>query len=129
MLNLLKSSDFIISFTNIIKYISITVPLGITVAFLLALFVNNLKDLGPNFFRSAYFVPTMMPLFLAASIWRWMYAPEVGIINRLIGLFGIESINWLKDPKVMIFRIDRCGCLAVSRMEHGDPPGRIKEYS
>ncbi len=64
------------------------------------LFVNNLKGFWSNFFRSAYFVPTMMPLFLAASIWRWMYAPEVGIINRAIGIFGIESINWLKDPSM-----------------------------
>lgn len=103
--NLVKSRDFVISFTNIIKYISITVPVGITVAFLLALFVNNLKGFWANFFRSAYFIPTMMPLFLAASIWRWMYAPEVGLINRLIGLFGFASVNWLKDPAVMIYAL------------------------
>jgi multiple sugar transport system permease protein len=104
-INLVKSRDFVISFTNIIKYISITVPLGITVAFLLALFVNNLKGFWSNFFRSAYFIPTMMPLFLAASIWRWMYAPEVGLINRLIGLFGFASVNWLKNPTVMIYAL------------------------
>lgn len=104
-INLVKSRDFIISFTNILKYISITVPLGITVAFGLALFVNNLKGFAANFFRSAYFVPTMMPLFLAASVWRWMYAPEVGIINTAIGTLGIASVNWLKNPAVMIFAL------------------------
>src|SRR5512133_2532919 len=56
-INLIKSRDFIISFTNILKYVSITVPLGITVAFSLALFVNSLKGPLSNFFRSAYFVP------------------------------------------------------------------------
>jgi multiple sugar transport system permease protein len=61
--NLLKSRDFIISFTNILKYVSITVPVGITVAFSLALFVNSIKGPASNFFRSSYFVPTMMPLF------------------------------------------------------------------
>jgi multiple sugar transport system permease protein len=104
-INLIKSRDFIISFTNILKYISITVPVGITVAFALALFVNNLKGFWSNFFRSAYFVPTMMPLFLAASVWRWMYAPEVGIINTAIGVFGLESVNWLKNPAVMIYAL------------------------
>jgi multiple sugar transport system permease protein len=102
---LLQSRDFAISFTNLIKYVSVTVPVGITVAFLLALFVNSLKGRWSNFFRSAYFVPTMMPLFLAASIWRWMYSPEVGLINMAIGMFGIQSINWLKDPSVMIFAL------------------------
>jgi multiple sugar transport system permease protein len=104
-LNLLKSRDFIISFTNILKYVSITVPLGITVAFALALFVNSLKGRWSNFFRSAYFVPTMMPLFLAASVWRWMYAPEVGIINTAIQALGLESVNWLKNPSVMIYAL------------------------
>jgi multiple sugar transport system permease protein len=104
-INLIKSRDFIISFTNILKYISITVPVGITVAFALALFVNNLKGFAANFFRSAYFVPTMMPLFLAASVWRWMYAPEVGIINTAISVLGLQSVNWLKNPSVMIYAL------------------------
>ncbi len=103
--NLLKSRDFVISFTNILKYVSITVPLGISVAFGLALFVNSLKGPLANFFRSVYFIPTMMPLFLAASVWRWMYAPEVGIINTAMQALGLKSINWLKDPSVMIFSL------------------------
>jgi ABC-type spermidine/putrescine transport system permease subunit I len=104
-INLIRSSDFVKSFTNLLKYVSITVPVGITVAFLLALFVNSLKGFWSTLFRSAYFVPTMMPLFLAASIWRWMYAPEVGMINTAIGWLGFDSVNWLKDPKVMIFSL------------------------
>jgi multiple sugar transport system permease protein len=104
-INLLKSRDFSTSFTNLIKYVSITVPLGITVAFLLALFVNNIKGSWSNIFRSAYFIPTMMPLFLAASIWRWMYAPQVGLINVALGWLGVPSINWLKDPQVMLFAL------------------------
>jgi len=103
--NLLKSRDFVISFTNILKYVSITVPVGISVAFGLALFVNSLKGPLSNFFRSVYFIPTMMPLFLAASVWRWMYAPEVGIINTAMQALGMQSINWLKNPDVMIFSL------------------------
>ncbi|MBI9050565.1 MAG: sugar ABC transporter permease [Anaerolineaceae bacterium] len=103
--SIVKSSDFVKSFTNLLKYVSITVPVGITVALLLALFVNRLKGFWATFFRSAYFIPTMIPLFLAASIWRWMYAPEVGLLNTIIGWFGADSINWLKDPKVMIFSL------------------------
>jgi multiple sugar transport system permease protein len=104
-LNLIKSPDFVISFTNILKYISITVPVGIAVAFALALFVNSITGSASNFFRSAYFIPTMMPLFLAASVWRWMYAPEVGIINIAMEALGGQSINWLKNPSVMIYAL------------------------
>jgi multiple sugar transport system permease protein len=34
-----------------------------------------------------------------------MYAPEVGIINTALQALGIDSINWLKDPNVMIFSL------------------------
>jgi multiple sugar transport system permease protein len=103
--DIISSPDFIKSFTNLLKYVSITVPIGITVAFLLALFVNSLKGFWVSFFRSAYFVPTMIPLFLTASIWRWMYTPQVGLINTALSWLGISSINWLGNPKVMIFSL------------------------
>jgi multiple sugar transport system permease protein len=103
--NILNSSDFIKSFTNLLKYVSITVPLGILVAFLLALIVNSFSGAWAGFFRSAYFLPTMVPMYLAASVWRWMYAPEVGIINTAMGWLGIAPVNWLMDPKVMILSL------------------------
>jgi multiple sugar transport system permease protein len=101
----ITSRDFIKSFTNLLKYVCITVPVGITVAFLLALFVDGLKGFWANFFRSAYFIPTMIPMFLAASIWRWLYAPDVGFINTMLGWVGLPSVNWLKDPNVMLFAL------------------------
>jgi multiple sugar transport system permease protein len=94
--------DFAKSFINLLKYVSITVPIGITVAFILALIVNSFNGFWSGFFRSAYFIPTMIPVFLAASVWRWMYAPEVGIINTALSWLGIQPINWLQNPGVMI---------------------------
>jgi len=99
------SSDFVRSFVNLLKYVSITVPIGIAVAFLLALIVDSFEGFWSGFFRSAYFVPTMIPIFLAASVWRWMYAPEVGIVNTMLGWLGFASVNWLQDPEVMIFSL------------------------
>jgi multiple sugar transport system permease protein len=80
----------------------LTIPLNIIVAFGLALLVNSFKGVWSNIFRSAFFLPTVMPLFLAASIWRWLYAPEVGFINTILGRFGIAEIGFLINPKVMI---------------------------
>lgn len=102
---ILKSSDFMKSFTNLMKYVSLTVPIGITIAFLLALFVNSLKGFWSNFFRSTYFLPATIPIFLAGSIFRWMYQPEVGLINVALSYLGIDSINWLNDTRYMIFSV------------------------
>jgi multiple sugar transport system permease protein len=102
---IVSSPNFKKGFTNLLKYVSITVPINIVVAFWLAVLVNSYKGFWTRFFRGAYFLPTLIPLFLAASIWRWLFAADVGFINNMLGWFGIEQIFWLTDPKVMIFSL------------------------
>lgn len=102
---ILTSRKFEISITNLLMYVSITVPLGITIAFLLAVLVDSFKGAWANIFRSAYFVPVMMPLFLAATIWRWIYAPGFGILNTITGWFGIESVNFLNNTGTMMYAL------------------------
>lgn len=104
-IDIIHSNDFVHAITNLLKYVSITVPIGILVAFLLALFVNSLHGFWEKFFRSAYFVPTMIPIFLTASIFRWMYMPGAGLINTGLAFLGIPSINWTTNPTAMIFSL------------------------
>ncbi len=104
-INVFKSANFSKSFLNLFKYVGLTIPINIIVAFGLALLVNSFKGVWSNIFRSAYFLPTMMPLFLAASIWRWLYAPDVGFINVILGRFGIDSVGWLTNPNIMIYSL------------------------
>ncbi len=100
-----SSSDFQKAFRNLLTYVAITVPLGITIAFCLALLVNSFKGFWSNFFRSAYFMPVVLPLFLAATIWRWIYTPNFGLLNMVLGWFGIPSINFLNDTHTMLYAL------------------------
>lgn len=97
-----NSPYFATAFLNLIKYVAITMFFGITIAFGLALLVNRFKGIPSNVFRSAYFLPTVIPLFLTAAVWRWILTPDFGLLNRVIMAFGGPSINWLTDPKWMI---------------------------
>lgn len=101
----LTSRNSRIAATNLATYVAITVPLGVTVAFGLALLVDHFSGFWGRFFRSVYFVPVVMPLFLAATIWRWIYAPNFGLLNVVLGWFGIESIRFLNDPDVMLYSL------------------------
>ncbi len=100
--DIMGSRKFEKGITNILTYVAITVPLGITVAFLLAVLVDSFNGFWSKVFRSAYFVPVMMPLFLAATLWRWIYAPNFGILNTFLGWFGIDSINFLNNTDTML---------------------------
>ncbi len=101
--DIIGSRKFEKGITNILTYVAITVPLGITVAFLLAVLVDSFDGIWAKIFRSAYFVPVMMPLFLAATLWRWIYAPNFGILNTILGWFGIGSVNFLNDTGTMLY--------------------------
>jgi multiple sugar transport system permease protein len=102
---IVSSSDFQKAIRNLLTYVAITVPLGITIAFCLALLVNSFKGFWSNFFRSAYFMPVVLPLFLAATIWRWIYTPKFGLLNMVLGWFGIPSINFLNDTHTMLYAL------------------------
>jgi multiple sugar transport system permease protein len=101
--NTITSSAFATVSINLIKYVAVAIPLGVVLAFGLAVLVDSYKDtFWGKIFRSAYFVPVMVPLFLTASIWRWMFTPDVGLINTVLGRLGLGPYFWLTDPKVMV---------------------------
>jgi multiple sugar transport system permease protein len=102
---ILASRDFSRAMGNLFAYIAITVPLGILVALGLALLVDSFAGRWSNFFRNAYFMPVVLPAFLAATIWRWIYAPNFGLLNIVLGWFGIPSVNFLNDTGTMLYAL------------------------
>ena len=65
--HVVQSPRFQKAFSNLFLYVAITIPVGITLAFCVALLVNRFKGFTAQFLRSAYFVPAVIPSFLAAT--------------------------------------------------------------
>lgn len=62
----------------------------VVIGLLLALAVNTKKK-GTAFFKSVWFFPVITSVVVVASIWKWMFTAEAdGIINQVLGFFGIE---------------------------------------
>ncbi len=105
-LKIIADRKFGIAFTNLAKFIVVVVPVGITIALFFALLVSGQKQGWARFFRSVFFFPVIIPLFLSASIWRSLLSPApVGMLNVLLGMLGIKDILWLKDPRIMVFAV------------------------
>ncbi|WP_425052831.1 carbohydrate ABC transporter permease [Psychromarinibacter sp. S121] len=103
--DVLSSRDFERAMWNLGNYIVITVPVGVSVALGLALLVNSFTGAWGNFFRSTFFMPVVLPAFLAATIWRWIYTPNFGLLNMILGWFGMESIRFLNDTDTMLYSL------------------------
>jgi len=89
---------------NSFLYAAITVPVSIVLAIAMALWVNS-KMRGKGILRTAYFTPTVLPMISVANIWLFFYSPEIGLLNKLLGIVGHGGINWLGDPSVALYSL------------------------
>jgi multiple sugar transport system permease protein len=78
-------------------YSLVTVPLGVAASLLLAMLLNQAVK-GLAFFRAAMYVPAVVPVVASAYLFVWLFNPNVGIVNSLLHLFGLQGPAWLLDP-------------------------------
>lgn len=87
-----------------LSYVLLTVPLKLAFALYIA-HILNYKLTGINFFRTAYYVPSILGGSVAiAVLWRYMFA-EYGFINIFLEMVGITPINWFGTPGWALFTI------------------------
>src|SRR5262245_55972719 len=79
------------------SYMAGVVPIGIVVSLALALGLNRGRR-GVIAYRTLYFMPVVTATVAIALLWRWLYAGQLGLINTLLAIVGIEGPNWLGDP-------------------------------
>ncbi|WP_312181901.1 sugar ABC transporter permease [Pantoea sp. CTOTU46764] len=94
---LLDDDIFIQSLWNNLLYALITIPLAVTLALLMALAVN--RHMRANaLVRTAFFIPSLLPMIAIANLWLFFYTPQLGLLNKLLALFSLPAINWLGEP-------------------------------
>lgn len=94
---LLTDEEFIGTLKATLKYTIFTVPLQLVFALFIA-YILNFKLKGINFYRTAYYVPSLLGGNVAVAIlWRFLFQQN-GFINRFMALFGVPSISWLSSP-------------------------------
>ncbi|MCY1666482.1 carbohydrate ABC transporter permease [Rhizobium sp. SL86] len=85
-------------------YVFTTVPLKLAFALFIAVILNyKLKFI--NFFRTAFYVPSILGGSIAIAVmWRYLFA-DVGIVNMALAAIGFEPVNWFGDPTNALFTI------------------------
>jgi sn-glycerol 3-phosphate transport system permease protein len=78
-----------------------TIPTSIALALLMALWVNARLP-GRALVRLSYFTPTVLPMIAVANLWLYFYTPQIGLLDKVTGLFGAPSHNWLGNPDTVM---------------------------
>lgn len=102
---LLRDPVFWKSLSNTLIFVFVCGPLTLLVALAVALLVNSRLTRWKGVFRTAFFAPVVTTLVAVAVVWKYLYHPRFGLINRILGLAGIEPIDWLNDPQWALFAI------------------------
>jgi len=85
----------------------IALPMFTVFAVFLAVMLNTKSVRGKAFFRTMFFMPTMIPLVAVVLIWTGVFNPQTGWLNLILeNLFGIQAvgpdgIRWLASPNLV----------------------------
>lgn len=101
---LFTDSEFIEVLLNTCQFTVWTVAGFIVFGLLLALYLNKNTKIN-RMMQSVVFIPYIVPLVSIAFIWMWIMDSEVGLLNYILNLFGIDSVKWLSDPKVAMYSL------------------------
>lgn len=93
-IDILTDASTLKVFLTTFRYAFVTVPLEIGFALLIA-YILNFKIKGVNFFRTMYYIPSILGGSVSiAVLWRFLFKTD-GLINMLLSGFGIPAFNWL----------------------------------
>ena len=95
----LRSDVFWTAFVNTLYFSLIGGPLTVAASLAAALLVNAKATRLKPLFRTVFFAPVVTTLVAVAVVFRFLYNPRFGMINRALESVGIAPIDWLGDPK------------------------------
>jgi multiple sugar transport system permease protein len=78
-------------------YTFLSVPLGVSAGYALALLLNqNVK--GLSVWRTIFYMPAVVSGVAVAVMWLWVFHPDMGIVNNLLRSLGVEGPRWFGSP-------------------------------
>lgn len=89
-------SSFWPALGNTAYYAAILVPVSLLLSIGVAVLLNQPIVLR-RFFRTAFYLPSTIPIVAVVMLWSWLLAPS-GLLNSFLGVFGIDGPAWLVDP-------------------------------
>jgi multiple sugar transport system permease protein len=92
------------SFLNVVQYSLMAVPLSIVIPLIYALLINQEKK-GMKFFRAIYYIPGLTSAIAAATVFRLVFNPSIGIVNTFLALLRIKGPLWLESPDTSMLSI------------------------
>lgn len=99
--------SFIQALINTAKLMAIVPVITIFCSLVLAFVLNQCKLKEMVLYRTLFYFPNIVSLTVVGIIWSFVFHPNVGIVNKILGAVGLESLqrSWLGDSKTALWCI------------------------
>lgn len=87
------------SLYNSAFYTVFAVPIQLVISFTLALALTQAIKFR-SLYRAGFYLPIIIPIVATAIVWQRVFHPDFGIMNEVLGWFGIPPQKWLLDPNL-----------------------------
>lgn len=105
-LEAVKSSLFWKSIKNTVLYTIIVVPCSLLISFVISIMILPFSRKLQSVFKALYYLPGIASGVAIAVVWLWLYdSSPSGIFNRILGVFGFASQNWLSSSKTAMLSL------------------------
>jgi multiple sugar transport system permease protein len=81
---------------NTLYYAILSVPLGLAVALGLAMLLNQ-RSWGIGIYRTAFYLPSLMPAVASTLLWIVLLDPQLGLVNAGLTLVRLPRLGWLQS--------------------------------
>ena len=101
------------SILNTMYFSFVSVPLNLFIALLLATLINR-KMFGSYFFRSVFYMPSIVAGVAVFLTWQNLFNPLTGVFNAVLQSFNLNGIGWISDaswamPSIILMSVTTCG--------------------
>ena len=99
--------SFIQALINTAKLMAVVPVITIFCSLVLAFVLNQCKLKEMVLYRTLFYFPNIVSLTVVGIIWSFVFHPNVGIVNKILGAVGLESLqrSWLGDSKTALWCI------------------------
>ena len=82
-------------------YVVLGVPLTMALALAVAVMLNRIERLK-GLFRVGYYLPVVTSIVAVSVVWKFLYRPQGGLINEVLGFVGLPQPEWLDNPTLAL---------------------------
>jgi multiple sugar transport system permease protein len=95
--DMFKNELFLTSLYNTLYFAIFSIPTAIVLSVMIALLLNtNVR--GMSFYRTVFFLPSIVPAVAGALLWAWILNPQFGLANAILKSLHLPRLGWLSDP-------------------------------